>query len=231
MDTARLSRIKKQLVGEKDGQDVLRLRTAVVSAVNSDGSVDIVLSGVTVAGVPRLGEAAVSVSSVVQVLSYRGSMLVIGTPANGGQSAGLGLWGRAQSGSATSTLTTSLAAVLTTNAMDLVKNRVYEVKTHGAVNSTSANAYLDLRAYRAAAATQIGEFFRFPAPVANVAFNATGGGLYFSPAANVSGATVALYAAGSVVSAVTHLGTTSTPRNVEVYDVGDISQYTGVTAW
>lgn len=78
MNTARLSKIKKQLIGEDDGQDVLRLRTATVSAVNADGTASIVLNGVTVTSVPVLMGAVVTASAVVQVLSYRGSLIIIG---------------------------------------------------------------------------------------------------------------------------------------------------------
>lgn len=73
------SKIKKKLGGrEDDGQDVLRLRTATVGAVNVDGTVDLVLSGVTVEDVSKIGSAVVDVGQEVQVMSYRGSLLVLG---------------------------------------------------------------------------------------------------------------------------------------------------------
>lgn len=226
---AALSKIKKKLLPAIDGTDVLRLRTGVVSAVNSDGTCDVVISGATVAAVPRLMEASVAVSTVVQMLSYRGSLLIIGRSASGGQSAGLGLWARGQATSNTGTITTSLTSLsLVTNTVTFVKNRVYEIKTHGGVQST-ATGYADLRAYRSAAATQIGEFFRYPITATGVAINATGSGLYFTTAANVSGA-VALYGSFSAGNG-NHVGTAGTPRNIEAWDVGDASQFSGITTW
>lgn len=82
---ASLSKIKKKLLPNTDGTDVLRLRSAVVAAIGADGTVDITLSGATVTGVPVLGGAVFAVGSVVQVASYRGSLLILG--AAGGVSA------------------------------------------------------------------------------------------------------------------------------------------------
>lgn len=73
-----LSQIKKKLNPEPDGQDVLRLRTAVVSAVNTNGTVDITLSGVLLTNVPRLANTSMVVGQSVQVTTYRGSFLVLG---------------------------------------------------------------------------------------------------------------------------------------------------------
>lgn len=78
---ASLSKIKKKILPPDDGQDTLKLRTGVISAVNSDGTCDVTISGVTVAGVPKLAEAFVPVGSVVQLLTYRGSLLIIGASA------------------------------------------------------------------------------------------------------------------------------------------------------
>lgn len=75
---ASLSKIKKKLLPAIDGTDVLRLRTAVVSAIAADGTTSITLSGATVTNVPSLGGAVFAVGSVVQVASYRGSLLILG---------------------------------------------------------------------------------------------------------------------------------------------------------
>lgn len=79
---AALSKIKKKLLPPIDGQDVLRLRSAVVAAIAADGTLTITLSGASIAGVSVLGGAVFAVGSVVQVLSYRGSLLVIGGATN-----------------------------------------------------------------------------------------------------------------------------------------------------
>lgn len=74
------TKLRKKLVPEPDGQDVLKLRTATVTAIDSStGATTITMSdGAVVANVPVLGGAVFAVGSVVQVLSYRGSMLIIG---------------------------------------------------------------------------------------------------------------------------------------------------------
>jgi hypothetical protein len=73
-----LSKIKKKLNPEPDGQGLLRLQAATVSAIDADGTVDISLNGATVADVPVLGSARLATGQAVQVLSYRGSLLVLG---------------------------------------------------------------------------------------------------------------------------------------------------------
>lgn len=76
------TRIIDQIMPKAGGEDVLRLRGATVDAVNSDGTVDIIMSGVVVPNVVRLSNAAAVVGESVQVLIHRGLMLVIG-PTNG----------------------------------------------------------------------------------------------------------------------------------------------------
>lgn len=91
MNTAKLSKIKKQLMGEQDGQDVLRLRTGTITVVNANGTVDLTLDGVTVAGIRYLLSAGIAVGTIVQIASYRGSLLVIGSATGTSQSVG-GSW-------------------------------------------------------------------------------------------------------------------------------------------
>jgi len=77
------TKIKKKLVPPPDGQDDAKLRTATVSVVNTSGTLDITLNGTLITGVPRLAGAWAVVGSVVQVLSYRGSLLVLGVVSPG----------------------------------------------------------------------------------------------------------------------------------------------------
>lgn len=72
------TRIIDQIMPKAGGEDVLRLRGATVDAVNSDGTVDIIISGIVVPNVVRLSNAAVTVGESVQVLVHRGLMLVLG---------------------------------------------------------------------------------------------------------------------------------------------------------
>lgn len=73
------TKLLKKISPEDDGQDVLRLRVGVVAAIAADGTVDLTLNGVTVPDVPVLGSAHFAVASTVQVLSYRGSLMIIGS--------------------------------------------------------------------------------------------------------------------------------------------------------
>jgi hypothetical protein len=79
------TKIKKKLVPQPDGQDVLRLRAGVISSINTNGTVSVTLNGATVTNVPALSGALFLVGAVVQLLSYRGSLLVIGTTASSKQ--------------------------------------------------------------------------------------------------------------------------------------------------
>lgn len=106
-----LTKIKNKINPPPDGQDVARLKTAVVAAYDSaDGTVDITLNGTTITNVPVLSGAAFAVGSNVQVLSYRGSLLIIGASGVGAQAVeatGSTSNGTTTSTSYTNTLTTT----------------------------------------------------------------------------------------------------------------------------
>jgi len=72
------TKLREKLIPTPDGQDVLRLRVGVVDAIDTDGTVDLELTGIVIGNVPVLSGVLLSVGMVVQVLSYRGSLLVIG---------------------------------------------------------------------------------------------------------------------------------------------------------
>lgn len=73
-------RLAKRINPKPDGQDVLRLRVGVVDALNTDGTIDVLLDEVLLdKPVPVLAGALVEVGLPVQLLSYRGSLLAIGT--------------------------------------------------------------------------------------------------------------------------------------------------------
>lgn len=63
------------------GEDTLRLRTGIVDAINVDGTLDVEISKVVVPNVPRMDNLVVAVGQSVQVLSYRGALLVMGRSA------------------------------------------------------------------------------------------------------------------------------------------------------
>lgn len=228
--TADFTNLIRKIVPDPGGEDVLKLRVGILSAVNSDGTADIYLSGVLVEDVPRLQGVTAQQGALVQVLSYRGSLLIIGQSAETGATAGAGLWTRVRSTSSSASMTTSLATVLTTTGTTFLRNRVYEIRSHGGVQTTSAGGLAQLRAYRSGGAI-LGEWYRFPCTVADVTFNATVGGMYFaiSNAGNVGGA-VELRMAMSAGNGI-HYANTDQERNLEIWDVGEISQFPGVQTW
>lgn len=73
------TKLRQKLTPDPGAEDVLRLRVGTVDAVGLDGVVDIIDgAGVLIPNVPVLGGAQFSVGSVVQILSFRGSLMVIG---------------------------------------------------------------------------------------------------------------------------------------------------------
>jgi energy-converting hydrogenase Eha subunit C len=78
------TRLLSKLSPAQDGQDVARLRTGLVMVVNSDGTADVAISGVTIEDVPVLGDnTMLIVGQACQVLTYRGSLLVLGQSGSG----------------------------------------------------------------------------------------------------------------------------------------------------
>lgn len=79
------TRLLNKLNPPQDGEPTTHLRVGTVDTVNSDGTLDILMSsGVIVPGVPRLSSVQVIVGSVVQMIGARGSLLVIGTISSAG---------------------------------------------------------------------------------------------------------------------------------------------------
>lgn len=79
-----LTKLIEKLDPRRDGPDSLKPRTAVVNAVNVNGTLDIILSGVVIPNVPRLSSVGVLVGDTVQVTTSRGGLLVIGVVATTG---------------------------------------------------------------------------------------------------------------------------------------------------
>jgi hypothetical protein len=81
--SADYTKLLKKLFPDEGGEPTLHLRTMVVAAVNSDGTVNLTTGGVTVPDVAMLSSVPVVVGSRVQVLTARGVMLVLGPVAQG----------------------------------------------------------------------------------------------------------------------------------------------------
>lgn len=96
-------RLLDKLTPPPDGEDYLRMRVGVVDAIGADGHVDVGISGVVIPDVPVLGSATFAVGSSVQILSYRGSLLVLGAGGITTSQAFESLTANSNSGNATST--------------------------------------------------------------------------------------------------------------------------------
>ncbi len=72
------TKLLAKIVPKADGEDVVRWRTGVVDAVNSDGTVNVTISGLVVPNLVVLGHVHVIIGAVVHLVSYRGMLLVIG---------------------------------------------------------------------------------------------------------------------------------------------------------
>lgn len=66
---------------EQDGASNLTMRVGTVDALNSDGTVDVIISGLVFPGIRKLSGAIFPVGAQVQIISYRGSLLIIGSVA------------------------------------------------------------------------------------------------------------------------------------------------------
>jgi hypothetical protein len=129
------TKILKKLTPDRDGEPHTHLRVGVVNAVNSNGTVDVLMSGtVVIPGVPRLNSARVAVGTVVQMISFRGSLLVLGPSASG-------MAGPSQR--VATTVITSPSGTFTTTATQvasvtapLVAGSIYRVTFDGAFDTT-----------------------------------------------------------------------------------------------
>lgn len=71
------TKLLAQIVPQSDGEDVIRWRTGVIDTVNSDGTVDVAISGLVIPDLPRLASTALAAGDVVQIASYRGALIII----------------------------------------------------------------------------------------------------------------------------------------------------------
>lgn len=77
------TKLVEKINPERDGEPYTHLRAGTVSVVNADGTLDILMaSGVLVPSVPKLASAYVTVGDAVQMISFRGSLLVLGAVAS-----------------------------------------------------------------------------------------------------------------------------------------------------
>jgi hypothetical protein len=135
------TKLSRKLIPPKDGEPVARLRVATVNAVNSDGTVDLLMaSGVVVPGVPRLASAYVAAGGVVQVVSLRGSLLVIGAVAAGQFDGGSQLIYRTSLDTDGSAGASGVEVLMISGSLPVVSGRTYRVWTQFHATPGSAGA-------------------------------------------------------------------------------------------
>ncbi len=131
-----MTRLREKLIPEPDGDSPLALRTAVVSAVNANGTLDVLLSSTLLQNVPRLASVSVAVGDTVQMIVQLGDKLIIGFTARTSPS-------RVSNRIATTARTSDSAAVSAETTVDtvtasLVAGRIYKVTWDGAYTGSVA---------------------------------------------------------------------------------------------
>jgi hypothetical protein len=113
------TKLVQKLTPPRDGEDTLRLRVGTVTTVNANGTLDITMSsGILVPGVPKLATAYAPAGAVVQMISFRGSLMVIGATGSGGAHGGMTKTGSTTTGpSAATSFSTVVAFGVTFPAM------------------------------------------------------------------------------------------------------------------
>lgn len=72
------TRVIERILPTPGAEDVLRMRTGVVDEVNSNGTADVLVSGLVIPSLPVMGGARVVADETVMLLSWRGSLVVLG---------------------------------------------------------------------------------------------------------------------------------------------------------
>lgn len=72
------TRAIERILPTPGAEDVLRMRTGVVDEVNSDGTVDVEVSGLVIPGLPVVDGVSVEDDDTVMLISFRGSLIVLG---------------------------------------------------------------------------------------------------------------------------------------------------------
>jgi hypothetical protein len=170
--TTDYTKLLQKLVPAPDGEPVLTLRVATVDSVNTDGTVDLELgSGVIVPNVPCLDTVSAAAGLVVQVLSARGSLLVIGGSSNGGAK---GFVVRSDRITATGPITATTETVIQTYTFIAAAGMQYEVEANQSSQTGTAGDAVTVRLRWATGATVTAAGTQLDSKVAGVARGGTG---------------------------------------------------------
>lgn len=135
------TKLLAKIVPKADGEDVARVRTGVVNAINTDGTLNVAISGVVISNVARVSGVLMAVNDVVTVLTYRGAIIVLG-PSEGG--ANVGWVGESTRTSAVGSITTS-ETVIQYVTFTAHANTRYEVIAYQNFQSSTANDLVQMR--------------------------------------------------------------------------------------
>lgn len=72
------TRIVDNILPDAGAEDTLRMRTGTIDVLNSDGTADVVVSGIVVPDLPVVDGAVVVSGDTVMLISYRGQLIVLG---------------------------------------------------------------------------------------------------------------------------------------------------------
>jgi hypothetical protein len=75
------TKLLQKLDPSDNGKDAIRFRKGIIDAVNSNGTVDVGVSGVVVPGVQVLAGATVTAGAQVWIHTWNGALYVLGRPA------------------------------------------------------------------------------------------------------------------------------------------------------
>jgi hypothetical protein len=130
------TKLQQKLNPNPGAEDVLRLRVGTVDVVNANGTLDIEMSdGVVVPDVPRLDGPPLPVGTVVQMISFRGSLLVIGSSTAGSVTPTPGQRIETSVVTAMSSTFTAMTQVAAVTA-PLVAGLIYRVTLEGAFDTS-----------------------------------------------------------------------------------------------
>jgi hypothetical protein len=129
-----LYQLLEKLDPQPGGEDVLRLRVGTIDAVNANGTVSLILSGLVIPGVARLDYTSLKAGDRVQVLTLRGSLLVLGrvAKADGSTISRIGTVPRTSDSSTTNTT----EILVTSVTVPLVSGRTYQIRWNPGIASS-----------------------------------------------------------------------------------------------
>jgi len=220
------SRLVDQILPKAGGEDVVRMRTGVVDAENSDGTVDVAISGLVVPDLYKIDGMVTEVGDVVQVISYRGALIVLGAVASSVTSRSYGIpvmpTTTASNGTDTSGTTEVRDAVLGNYVFTAAAGRKYRAWWTGATSANVANDRVSVRirdggsSTPTTASTLIGETRH------TITVSGGGGQTWIPPIAAVLTLTTGTHTFSAFTQRVTGSGviTPTFTRQLYVEDVG-----------